>query len=62
MEKKLFTAETRYGVCKGCGNRAVTYVVPSGEMLCEKCYHAAGWVLVHDGPDMGWHRAAPKLC
>jgi len=62
MEKKLFTPETRYGVCKGCGNRAVTYLVPSGEMLCEKCYPAAGWVLVHEGPDMGWHEKSAKLC
>ena len=61
LEKKRFTPETRYGVCKGCGNRAVTYHVPSGEMLCEKCYPAAGWVLIHEGPDQGWHKSA-KLC
>lgn len=58
MEKKLFTPETRYGVCKGCGNRAVTFRVPSEQMLCEKCWAAAGWVLVHEGPDMGWHKSA----
>jgi len=61
LEKKRFTPETRYGMCKGCGNRAVTYIVPSGEMLCEKCYPAAGWTLIHEGPDQGWHKSA-KLC
>ncbi len=61
MEKKRFTPETRYGVCRGCGNRAVTYHVPSDELLCEKCYPAAGWVLVHEGADQGWHKSA-KLC
>jgi uroporphyrinogen decarboxylase len=62
VEKKIFMPETRYGVCKGCGNRAVTYHVPSEEMLCEKCYPAAGWTLVHEGPDMGWHGKSTTLC
>lgn len=56
VERRVFTPETRYGLCAGCGRRAVTYHLPSGEMLCEQCYPAAGWVLVHEGPGGGWHR------
>jgi len=62
MEKKIFTPETRYGLCSGCGKRAVTYHVPSGEMLCEKCYPGAGWVLVHEGADQGWRRKSAGFC
>ena len=62
VEQHLFTPETRYGLCGSCGKRAVTYHVPSDQMLCEKCYPAAGWVLVHEGPDQGWHRQSLNLC
>jgi Uroporphyrinogen decarboxylase (URO-D) len=57
MENRAFNPETRYGLCVTCGKRAVTYIVPSGEMLCEKCYPSAGWVLVREGEGMGWHRS-----
>ena len=46
----------------GCRNRAVTYHVPSDEMLFEKCYPAAGWMLVHERADMGWHSTSTKPC
>jgi hypothetical protein len=62
LAKGVFTPETRYGLCSGCGKRAVTYHVPSDEMLCEKCYPAAGWVLVHEGEDQGWHRKSAEIC
>jgi hypothetical protein len=62
LAKGVFTPETRYGVCGGCGKRAVTYHLPSEQMLCEKCYPAAGWVLVHEGPEQGWRRQSFKVC
>jgi hypothetical protein len=37
-------------------------LLPSGQMLCEKCYPAAGWVLVHEGPEQGWRRQSFKVC
>ena len=55
-EEKVFTPETRYGVCVGCSNRAVTYTVPTGEKLCERCFRKEGWVLVHRGPEQGWKK------
>jgi hypothetical protein len=55
-EEKVFTPETRYGVCAGCGNRAVTYVLPTGEKFCERCFKRDGWDLVHRGPDRGWNK------
>jgi hypothetical protein len=55
-EEKVFTPETRYGVCAGCGNRAVTYVLPTEERLCERCFKRDGWTLVHRGPHRGWNK------
>jgi hypothetical protein len=55
-EEKVFTPETRYGVCGGCSNRAVTFVVPTGEKLCERCFRKEGWVLTHRGPAQGWKK------
>ena len=55
-EEKVFTPETRYGVCGGCSNRAVTFVVPTGEKLCERCFRKEGWVLTHRGPEQGWKK------
>jgi hypothetical protein len=53
---EVFTPETRYGVCGGCGTRAVTFLVPDGRKLCERCFKKEGWTLVHEGPGKGWHR------
>ncbi len=55
-EEKVFTPDTRYGVCAGCGNRAVTYLVPSEVRLCERCFNRDGWVLIHRGPERGWKK------
>lgn len=55
-EEKVFTPITRYGVCPGCGKRAVTFLLPSGEKLCEGCFKRNGWTLVHTGPERGWKR------
>jgi hypothetical protein len=55
-EEKVFTPETRYGVCAGCGNRAVTYMLPTEEKLCERCFKRDGWSLVHRGPERGWKK------
>jgi hypothetical protein len=66
VEKKRFTPVTRYGVCSGCSKRAVTFELPSGKMLCENCFHKQGWVLVHEGPERGWHKEngsdSMKIC
>jgi uroporphyrinogen decarboxylase len=66
VEKKRFTPVTQYGVCSGCERRAVTFEVPTGAKLCEKCFTNEGWHLVHEGPDQGWHRkdkgAGSKIC
>ncbi len=56
VEEGVFTPETRYGVCAGCGKRAVTFLLPTGQMLCERCFKKEGWTLVHQGPDRGWKR------
>ena len=56
QEHNIFTPVTRYGVCAGCGARAVTYFLPTEEKLCEHCYKRAGWQLIHEGSDQGWHR------
>jgi len=55
-EEKVFTPETRYGVCVGCGNRAVTFLLPNGEKLCERCFKKDGWLLNHRGPEQGWKK------
>lgn len=52
-----FTPVSQYGVCPGCGTRAVVYQLPTGQMRCGTCFAREGWVLVHTGPDAGWHRA-----
>ena len=51
-----FTPNSQYGVCPGCGTRAVVYELPSGGMRCRDCYTVEGWNLVHTGPDAGWHK------
>jgi uroporphyrinogen decarboxylase len=53
---EVFTPVTQYGVCGGCGTRAVTFLVPDGRKLCERCFKKEGWALVHEGPGKGWHR------
>jgi len=52
-----FTPVSQYGVCPGCGTRAVVYQLPTGQMRCGVCFAREGWVLVHTGPAAGWHRA-----
>jgi len=52
-----FTPNSQYGVCPGCGTHAVVYELPTGQMRCGPCYAREGWVLVHAGPEAGWHRA-----
>ena len=52
-----FTPKSQYGVCPGCGTRAVVYELPNGQMRCGPCFAQEGWVLVHTGPDAGWRRA-----
>jgi len=54
VREERFTPATQYGVCSGCGKRAVTYEVPSSGKLCEQCFKKNGWVLVHEGPNRGW--------
>jgi hypothetical protein len=56
-EEKVFTPETRYGVCASCGNRAVTYLIPTSQKLCERCFKKEGWVLIHRGSEKGWKRS-----
>jgi hypothetical protein len=55
-EEMVFTPETRYGVCAGCGNRAVTFLLPTEEKLCERCFKKEGWALQHRGPERGWRK------
>jgi hypothetical protein len=57
VEGTRFTPNSQYGVCPGCGTRAVVYELPTGEMRCGACYAREGWALVHAGPDAGWHHA-----
>lgn len=60
---EIFTPVTQYGVCAGCGTRAVTFLVPSGKKLCEHCFKSEGWALVHEGPGKGWRKkTAADFC
>ena len=56
QEGARFTPKSQYGVCPGCGVRAVVYELPTGQMRCGPCYAKEGWSLVHTGPDAGWRR------
>lgn len=59
-EGERFTPKSQYGVCPGCGTRAVVYELPTEDMRCGNCYASEGWVLVHAGPDAGWHRRSEQ--
>ncbi len=54
IEEKVFTPEKQYGVCSGCGKRAINFKVPNGLMICEECFHKQGWILFREGRDRGW--------
>ncbi|HEB30401.1 MAG TPA: hypothetical protein ENI15_05940 [Spirochaetes bacterium] len=56
VEEKVFTPVKQYGICAGCGKRAINFQVPSGKMICEECFYKEGWILVREGPDRGWHK------
>jgi len=56
VEEKIFTPVKQYGVCPGCGKRAINFQVPTGKMICEECFHREGWVIVYEGPDRGWQK------
>ncbi len=62
-EEKVFTPVTQYGVCAGCANRAVTFLVPTGQKLCERCFKREGWTLTHQGPERGWKKGSSlEIC